>query len=444
MKEKAFRFLAKFSVFITMWTVMLGAPAANAASVNYIRDVMTRVQTEANADHTITFQVPTELGAGTALTLQFTTSTAGQSNFTFLAGGSSTRDIDISTTTVASLGTDSCASATYAGANTINITSTDDDSTEWSVTTSTIAGGIQFKIDQPNGTDGFAAAMCVRVRIGATSGDASSASYLTNPASTTNTSTQLRLVVTSPSDTGEGGIAIVSDDQLTANATNTPSLTAEFEVRTAGSECDATTTLTQTTLSALAFYDLRADGVVNTRNLLCTRVTSNAVSGVTVQMRSLAGQMSSTRANVSGSEAELVFPAAAQTSAASSTLDNVEYGVLGLNTTTEAYGYCISSAGVNNSGVGTSLASPASATITPGDGVSGTCTYDETDGLILPTAAAPQHMRLLTNALASVWTSSGPVYRTFTNLLLKAAVTVNTPADANYQDTITVVSFATF
>lgn len=441
MKEKAFRFIAKFSVFVTLWTVMLGSPAANAASVNYIRDVLTRVQISIAADHTITFQLPTALTAGQAMILQFNTSTAGQANFSFVSGGSSTRDIDISTSTVASLGVDSCASATYAGGNTINITSTTANSTEWSVQTTTNSGGIQLTVDQPTGLAGVPANTCVRIRIGGNTGDTTPASYLTNPASTTNTSTQVRLIVTTPSDTGEGGIAIVSDDTLAANATNTPSLTAEFDVRNA--ECTDSTTITATTLSALAFYDLRADGIVNTRNVLCTRLTSNALNGVTVQMRSIAGQMSSTRTNPVGG-GSIAFPATAQTTVASSTLDNIEYGILGINTTTEAYGYCITDTATATGGAGSGLASPVSGSLTPADGVSGTCTYDVTDGLILPTAAAPEHIRLLTNALAPVWTSGAPVYRAYTNIILKAAVTVNTPADSNYNDTITVVAFATF
>ena len=250
-----------------------------------------------------------------------------------------------------------------------------------------------------------------------------------NPASTTNTSTQLYFQVTTPSDFGQGAVSIVDDDQPTANATNTPSMTAEFDVQT--TNCNATTVITGSSVGTMAFYDLRADGVVNTRQILCTRVTSNAVNGVSVQIRSALGQMTSTALGRTSA-----FPATAQTGSGASTTLNIGNLPLGINTSTEAYGFCVND---TYEGVGDSI--PVSISPNTSEGVTdGSCTYDSTDGLV----QTVQHFRTLTNTLQPLWTTSGALYRGYTNIILKAAVTATTPADSFYADTITVIAYATY
>ena len=135
MREKVFRFLAKLSVFLTIWTAVLGAgSSAHAAGMLYMRDVMARLQTSTSGEHTITFQLPAAIAVGGQIDLRFTTSTAGQSNFTFAAGASTTRDIDITTSTATGTGmnvsVDTCT-GTYAERNPVTTTATTADGNFW-------------------------------------------------------------------------------------------------------------------------------------------------------------------------------------------------------------------------------------------------------------------------------------------------------------------------
>ena len=435
MREKVFRFLAKLSVFLTIWTAVLGAgSSAHAAGMLYMRDVMARLQTSTSGEHTITFQLPAAIAVGGQIDLRFTTSTAGQSNFTFAAGASTTRDIDITTSTATGTGmnvsVDTCT-GTYAERNPVTTTATTADGNFWGFTSSVQSGGFTITLDQPT-TVALPINTCVRVRIGDNTSNSSDVDLLTNPASTTNTSTQLYLTISNSADSGALAYAIVTDDQPLANATNTPSMTADFDVQTTA--CTATTAITGSSVGTMNFYDLRADGVVNTRSILCTRITSNAVNGVTVQMRSALGQMTSTALGRTSA-----FPAAAQTGAGVSTTVNVGSLTSGINTSTEAYGYCLID-DANSTGTGSGV-TPASAAFSFSQNVaSGTCTNDSTDGLV----TTGESFKTLTDSLQPVWTSSGAVYRSYANFVLKAAVTATTPADNLYADTITVIAFATY
>ena len=184
----------------------------------------------------------------------------------------------------------------------------------------------------------------------------------------------------------------------------------------------------------MAFYVLRADGVVNTRQVLCTRVTSNTYYGAAVQIRSALGQMTSTALGRTSA-----FPATAQTGSGASITLNIGNLALGINTSTEAYGFCID----DTNGWGNGSSTPGfwgedTEIFFPTDVEDGICTKSAT----YQTDA--QHFRTLTNTFQNVWTSSTAVYRGYANILLKAAVTATTPADSFYADTITVIAYATY
>lgn len=457
MNTKLSRFVAKFAVFITVWTAFFPSTAVNAAEIVYIRDQLARLQVSVNSDHTITFQLPSAgvWGINSSMTLVFATTTAGQANFTWVAGASSTRDIDVSTGTAGTAGPFICAdllgggtakygSEAVTGRTVITTTSTVQQTDSWGFTTTTINGKPSIAIVSPVNTNATTrvpidAGSCIRIRIGSNSSGTSPGSMLTNPASATATSTQVTIQITKATgfgstagDSGMGAIGITADDQTTVNATSTPSLTFEVGSMASATTCDDSSPATDFGTGALAFYDLRADFIQPTSNKLCTRVTSNAANGVAVQIKSLYGRMTSTRNGVT-------FPASAQT-AASSTINITN--AAGLNLSNEAYGACVRTKGQGSAGP-----TPSAPIITSGFNDVGSTTPE-----VLRCATAQDQalgsgnntMRLLATSFDTVWSTTGATYRAYTDLYLKAAVSVTTPATNSYTDTLTVIAFATF
>ncbi|MBI4268554.1 hypothetical protein HY627_01845 [Candidatus Uhrbacteria bacterium] len=411
------RFFLKFAAFMMVWSAFFGSTAANAAEITYIRDTLQKMQVSTSTGHTITFYMPTALAASEAIFIRFSTTTAGQPNFAFVAGISTTNSIDVATGAPASANDAyKCSDSTQGGSVTYGTpvapTSTVATGSEWATGSSSLMSGIQISTTLRTSWVSAPAATCFRFRLGTTT------NLLTNPSWSSTASNQYIISISDTSDSGQGAVAIVTNDYFTSTATSTPSMT--FEVGTMTTACDATTAASSFGTGGLTFYDLRADYVEPTSNMVCTRVSTNAAQGAIVQIKSLYGRMTSTKNGVT-------FPASAQT-AASSTINLVG----GINTSTEAYGICASATGVGD-------ATPASAVVRAINGLTSTCATTQNQVL-----TGAQVMRLLGTTFDTLWTTSGATYRAYANMYLKAAVAVNTPVTNSYTDTLTFIAFATF
>lgn len=437
MHPPAVRFLTKFAVFITMWTVLFGSAPANAAQITVLRDTLTRLQVSTAADHVITFKLPSAVTANQTTTITFSTTTAGQANFSFVSTMSSTRDIDLSTSTAGTSGPFECSDSsgggavTYGTARTTTSTVSLPNNPVWGFNTSTSASGQpQIRIQTPSsiGGLGLTSGICYRIRLGGNTANASDASMLTNPASSTATSTQFigtitYLDVLGGTDSGQFAVGIVSGDQPATAATNTPTMT--FEVGVVAAPADCTSVNTTLSTSTLNFYDLRADYVIPTRNILCTRVTSNAGNGVAVQIKSQYGGMTSTRNGIR-------FPATAVTTAVSTTPTSSSAG---LNIGGEHYGACVLSSGVG-------VVEPASSAVLVTNGYGGgTCTSGIASSA---QTLGSENFRKLGTSFDTVWSTTGATYLAYASMFLKAAVSVNTPPDNSYSDTLTVIAFSSY
>ncbi len=411
------------------WLMLFGSTPVHAGELTYMRDILSRTQISVNSDHTITFKLPSAISTGQAINIYFLTGASGQSANFSLANLSSTRDVDITSGTLSGASVNQCDSATasYPAANVATTTNASTGTgTAWGFQSSTDNLAHKLTLTPPSATfNGFAAGNCVRIRLGSvaagspTAGTASTTAA--NPANATTSTSQYLIKITTPSDSGLMAAGIVAGDQPTANATTLPSMT--FEVGVVTSECTNATTAASMTTSSLAFRDLSAQYVQSTSNYLCTRLTTNALNGAMVQVKSQYGLMTSSQAKT--------FPATAVTSAPS-TVTTINITTT-YNLDTEAYGICETSNGAGDS-------------LTPAEGA--TSISSEYDG----TCAAAANQALngsqafgkLSTAFDTLWSTTRGTSLAYANFVLKAAVSVSTPPGNDYRDTLTLIAFATF
>ncbi len=208
--------------------------------------------------------------------------------------------------------------------------------------------------------------------------------------------------------TGSFAVTTVTDDQIAVTASIDPSITFNVGAQAAATACDGTfagnggsVALGTLTTGAVASSD--ASSVQH----ICTRVTTNAGSGMAVSVKSLNAALQSVA--VSG--------------------DKINSATATLVAGTSGYGLCAGSAGGDS---GRDATTPAGAVPTDIAPFSSTCT------------STVHNVGALTTSAQNVWNTSSAVANGFYRLYVKAAISGTVPAHTDYADTLTFVATGTF
>jgi hypothetical protein len=208
--------------------------------------------------------------------------------------------------------------------------------------------------------------------------------------------------------TGRFAVTTVADDQISVTASIDPSITFNVGSQASATACDGTFagnggTVGLGTLVIGAVASSDASSVPH----ICTRITTNAGSGVAVSVKSLNAALQSVA--VSG--------------------DKINSATATLVAGTSGYGLCAGSAGGDS---GKDATTPIGATPTDVAPFSSTCTN------------AVHNVGALTTSAQNVWNTTGAVANGFYRLYVKAAISGTVPAHSDYADTLTFVATGTF
>jgi len=211
--------------------------------------------------------------------------------------------------------------------------------------------------------------------------------------------------------TGSFALASVTDDQIGITASVEPSITFNVGAESSTTPCAGTFagnggTVALGTLSTAAVTS--SDATTSIYHI-CTRVTTNAVSGAAVTVSSLNAALKST-----GTPADVIT---------SATASPLLPGVTG-------YGMCVGSAGTD---IGFDSTVPIGVTPVRAS------PFDHAD-----CTSALHNIGILTVAPQSVWTLSAPSQNAFARLYIKAGISGTVRPHTDYADTLTFVATGTF
>ncbi len=201
-------------------------------------------------------------------------------------------------------------------------------------------------------------------------------------------------------DPGEGGVAIVDDDQVTVSADVAATITFDIDAAVTDTDTDSPYTVG---LGAVPTSSVRVSGTTDSVPFIWLELSTNATSGAVVTVR-----------NANGASGLV---------SASEPSDTIANAAGAMSAGTEKYGLCVAAA---TAGVGTLSKA--------GDYATGTCAGN----------SETNDVENLTTSAASIVSASAPVSAAQAQIAVQAAAGPVTEAHNDYSDTLTFVATGTF
>jgi hypothetical protein len=210
--------------------------------------------------------------------------------------------------------------------------------------------------------------------------------------------------------TGSFAVAIVTSDQVSITASVDPSITFDVGAQASATACAGSFsvdggTVALGTLSTTTVTSSDANSVSH----ICSRLTTNAVSGAVVTVKSLNGNLKSTSATSDTIASNTATP---------------------LATATSGYGLCVGSAGGDTGMDATTPVGQTPVRTAPFNNAS--CT------------SAAHNIGAVTQSAQSIWSVSGASQNAFARIYVKAGISGTVVSHADYADTLTFVATGTF